>query len=44
MELEYLRWPKWRKNMDMRDVLIHHGVDAFAEAVAKHLIRANTVL
>lgn len=36
-EIYKLRWPKWRKGMDMQQVLYHSGVDAFVQGVATRL-------
>jgi hypothetical protein len=44
LRTRYLRWARIRKTMTMEDVLLHHGVTAFAEEVAKHLVLSNTVL
>lgn len=44
LRLRYLRWARWRKNMTAEDVLKHHGVDAFAQEVAEHLVQSNSVL
>jgi hypothetical protein len=44
LEIRCLKSAKWRKNTDLEELLREYGVNAFAQRIAEHLIRASKAL